>query len=403
VQDAGRRATEMFDACNRLKAEAQEVMSSARQRLDESLSKGESFATLASKAAAAAQNAAERSFGYADQMMSLMAPAAQEGPSPQDVLDRLESDYRLLSGLVQELHARIATLFLPTAPSEEPAAAAAEPAEPEEPASEPAAAEMLVAEPVAAAPVAQATDAWSTSAPAIGEPAPAEAEPGTDTEPEEPEAGTRIWWPAEPVAAPETPIAIEPPATTAEAEPPYAKEAPPAPWTAQPDSTPEPEERPAADRTGRKEQATKGWWTDPLFPPAPESPAAETRDEQAPEAASETRERPGNLPEAEPPAADSGADHTETPLEGKILVKIAPVPDFDRLLNLDGALGRMQAVQNVTLADYTREEVSFRIELSLQTTIGQFCKDLADASGYRLAFLESDGERLQLRLESTRS
>ena len=44
---------------------------------------------------------------------------------------------------------------------------------------------------------------------------------------------------------------------------------------------------------------------------------------------------------------------------GRILVSISPVPDFDRLLNLDGALGRMPGIENVTLADYAKEEVTF--------------------------------------------
>ena len=87
-------------------------------------------------------------------------------------------------------------------------------------------------------------------------------------------------------------------------------------------------------------------------------------------------------------------------LEGRILVHIAPVPDFDRLLNLDGALGRLESVRNVTLADYTKEEVTFRVELTDSVSADEFRERLATAAGYGLALIAVEPDAIQLRLIS---
>jgi hypothetical protein len=99
--------------------------------------------------------------------------------------------------------------------------------------------------------------------------------------------------------------------------------------------------------------------------------------------------------EAEPEAPAPGIS-----LEGRVLVKVAPVPDFDRLLNLDSALGRMSEVRNVTLADYTKDEVTFRIELVNPLDSGEFSRQLGSAAGYRLEINSATAGEIDLRLSS---
>ncbi len=62
-------------------------------------------------------------------------------------------------------------------------------------------------------------------------------------------------------------------------------------------------------------------------------------------------------------------------MKGRVQVRIAPVPDFDRLLNLDGALGRVSGVDSVTLADYAQEEVTFRVEVLGEKDAGLFTRN----------------------------
>jgi len=95
--------------------------------------------------------------------------------------------------------------------------------------------------------------------------------------------------------------------------------------------------------------------------------------------------------EAKPPIEAS-------PILGRILVSIAPVPDFDRLLSLDGALGRMAGVRNVTLADYAKEEVAFRVEVENGMTAQGFGEGLAESSGLRVELVSVSENGLALRL-----
>ncbi len=93
----------------------------------------------------------------------------------------------------------------------------------------------------------------------------------------------------------------------------------------------------------------------------------------------------------------------EVTLAGKILANLAPVPDFDRLLNLAGALGRMAGVLNVTLADYTREEVSFQVELGEEIGADEFGRRLAEVTGYDLLVVAAAPDSIQLRLSGVGS
>jgi hypothetical protein len=74
------------------------------------------------------------------------------------------------------------------------------------------------------------------------------------------------------------------------------------------------------------------------------------------------------------------------------------VPDFDRLLSIDGALGRMADVRNVSLADYAREQVTFRIEVDHPTSAEDFAHDLSEAASMNISVVTSTPGNLSLRL-----
>lgn len=99
--------------------------------------------------------------------------------------------------------------------------------------------------------------------------------------------------------------------------------------------------------------------------------------------------------EAAPAQAPTGRT-----ISGRVLVSISPVPDFDRLLSLDGALGRMSGIGNVTLADYASEEVTFRVEVDPPTSVEDFRSRLSQSAGASIEVVASDDEGLALRLAS---
>jgi hypothetical protein len=74
------------------------------------------------------------------------------------------------------------------------------------------------------------------------------------------------------------------------------------------------------------------------------------------------------------------------------------VPDFDRLLSLDGALGRLSSVSNVTLADYAKEEVTFRVELSKTVRAGEFAGELSRTFGQSVEVAWAQAGEVQLKI-----
>ena len=75
------------------------------------------------------------------------------------------------------------------------------------------------------------------------------------------------------------------------------------------------------------------------------------------------------------------------------------MPDFDRLLNLDGALGRMGNVSNVSLADYAGEEVTFRLEIHMPESAAEFARELAACSGLAIEVAGAAADSLSLRVD----
>jgi hypothetical protein len=98
------------------------------------------------------------------------------------------------------------------------------------------------------------------------------------------------------------------------------------------------------------------------------------------------------------PANDQPAADTSTTVFGRVQVMISPVADFDRLLSLDGALARVSGVKSVTLADYTREEVAFRLDLERPLTAGAFAGQLAESAGLAIDVADASESTLSLRI-----
>jgi hypothetical protein len=101
-----------------------------------------------------------------------------------------------------------------------------------------------------------------------------------------------------------------------------------------------------------------------------------------------------------PPAMPEAEGQPAATVSGRVLVTIAPVPDFDRLLNLDGALGRMSGIANVSLADYAKEEVTFRLEIEQPMSADDFARHLSASTGSQAEVSAAAEGKLALRLAS---
>jgi hypothetical protein len=132
--------------------------------------------------------------------------------------------------------------------------------------------------------------------------------------------------------------------------------------------------------------------------PAEEAIAAEPPPwyQEAVEEATSTLEPDYDEPVAEPRPEQAHEDR----FAGRVLVTIAPVPDFDRLLNLDGALGRMSGIANVSLADYAKEEVTFRLEVERPMSADDFARSLSESAGSEACVAAATDGKLALRLVS---
>jgi len=97
-------------------------------------------------------------------------------------------------------------------------------------------------------------------------------------------------------------------------------------------------------------------------------------------------------------ASEAAASGEPALVTGRIVLNIAPVPAFDRLLSLDGALGRMADVRNVSLADYAKEEVTFRIELDQPISAEAFARGLGESASMVISVVSSAPGSLSLRL-----
>jgi hypothetical protein len=145
-------------------------------------------------------------------------------------------------------------------------------------------------------------------------------------------------------------------------------------------ATPSEEEAPAWQPPPEPEATTAA--VEPVAEaPVQLEPAATAEPAPGAEPAFEAIEAPVLQPEPEAPGEPEPA---AVEVSGRILVTLAPVPDFDLLLKLDAALGRMASVGNVSLADYVSESATFRIQLRETLPAEDFSRRLIEAAGLRL-------------------
>lgn len=105
----------------------------------------------------------------------------------------------------------------------------------------------------------------------------------------------------------------------------------------------------------------------------------------------------GPAPEGAEAAAQLPEEENGQKVSGTIMVSIAPVSDFEHLLNLDGALGRMADVGNVSLADYANEEVRFRVDVTSPMSVREFVQTLAACAGVAMELVSAGPGAISLR------
>jgi len=134
-------------------------------------------------------------------------------------------------------------------------------------------------------------------------------------------------------------------------------------------------------------------------PEVPGWPRLEAATEAAP--VSQAPAAPTYAEAAAPVAAGTAASMApaEPGIGGVIEVTISPVPDFDRLLTLDGALGKLDGVRSVTLVNYAQEEVTFRVELEGRQSADKFADKLSEAAGMGVHLTEAGDTSLRMRLD----
>ncbi len=466
AEAATNAAREAADRVQQSVSAVEAAVANAQRAADEARAAAERTETSAGSigaAVSAAQEAAEASRQSAEQagMQSTVL-----GGEANMLLERLETDYDLLTRLVRELHSRIASLSLPSVPATE-TAPNGEATPDVEPTSEAVTAfesmddvEAAVLETPAESPedmeagqwsLTDKSTAWEASAPEVATEPEAIAEPivesessysthlygeNTAWEASAPEVATEPEAIAEPVAeaVPESssishlysedtvweiptpgtvtdqevsaePVTKEPEASyqpyinnespvwdiaavkpeaivEPEAREPVVEETPSSAWTpAQPvDETPAPafhasayeSVEPAAFEASRFEEPVYETWAPAA---AQEAPAYRSGSELV-----------------------SGPDAQQVSVSGRVQVTFSPVPDFDRLLNLDGALGRVSGVDSVTLADYAQEEVTFRVEVLGEKDAGLFTREIAVAAGIEATLVDAAGNGLVIRI-----
>lgn len=308
----------------------------------------------AQQAASEARQAAAQSSQHAWRAEQAVSEASLGG-NAHEVLERLEQDYQLLTKLVQDMHGRGADGMTTTAETgpisyEIPPLETGLPSPiddlslPSEPVAE--------TEPVAGEPESFEAPSYETYEAPVMTDAEAVAEAETPVEETAPEDVIET---SEPVAFETETVGTE---VTLE-EPVDAEE---------PVDVEEPvEEAPVEEKTD------EAFW-------AETTASAATESEPADEAVAATTDGIAGL------------------VTGKLLISIAPVPDFDRLLNLDGALGRMTSVRNVSLADYAKEEVTFRIEIDEPLTADEFARRLSESAQIAVEAVSADEGNLALQI-----
>lgn len=85
-------------------------------------------------------------------------------------------------------------------------------------------------------------------------------------------------------------------------------------------------------------------------------------------------------------------------VSGRVTLQVGQVTDFDSLLTIDSALSRLTDVRNVSLANYSREEAVFRIDVAQVVSAQDLVQRLEVSSGRRLEIVAAESSTITLRL-----
>jgi len=415
ARDAADRVQQSVSAVEAAVANAQRAADEARRAAERS----ETSAGSISEAVSAAQEAAEASRQSAEQagMQSTVL-----GGEANMLLERLETDYDLLTRLVRELHSRIASLSLPSVPSTEPA-----------PGNDAEEGDSAGGSPVALE--TRSDNGWAV--PEVPLEASGELEPSFWPRPND---ENTVWEPASQEPVIETPagapVLEEAPVTPSNYWPHVndevtAREVPAPEVVTEPEAAAEPvtegmpetgylphinDESPvwdigdlqpevsaeAEDGEPEVEETSSYAWipveaAEEALETGYEAPAYESPEFELPvPVTQEISVQP--VIAAEPTVLPEETAPIEVSVSGRVQVTFSPVPDFDRLLNLDGALGRVSGVDSVTLADYAQEEVTFRVEVLGEKDAGLFTREIAVAAGIEARLVDAAGNGLVIRI-----
>ncbi len=369
------------EAVGRIALEAGRWSDDVKMALDSSVAAGHDAAAAAREAAADARRADDE---------TVRGPESSHAPEAgiaREVLDRLEADYKLLSELVSHLHERISGLSaaepvpVPAAPTWEagPDATTAEPQAPsEEMAWQPPA--VAPEAPAPAYPVEHASDLRNEPAPA---PPIEESESNAWASSEAP-AGevNEAYWGSSVLPAHEPHPTIDNPAG-------MNAEMPADPWRQDEGVTAHGyEEHESAHHSEEPHMSA----TEPSAEGVPPEPGSDMA------SGSQTSNYGHGVATATSAPVPSAAGML---LDGKIVLNVEPVPDFDRLLSLDAALSRLGSVRNVTLADYARDEVTFNLEMRAAVDVESFTRELSQTTGQAFEVKAASTDNLQLRFSGT--
>jgi hypothetical protein len=351
----------------------------------------------------------------------------------QELIDRLEADYKLLRDLVSSLDARIASLT-----RDDVSATAASRAE--NPQAEPSVgviSDWHAESPDALHAVAQAVQGEATKTDPASAADSAASQPQHEAawyggaRPEDESRVDKQDWPQAPYAPSEPaeiPIPHSPPAQAATGPEAQAQQEPNDPGSSMPaeasdkavverdpwagfgyaasasataaDTHPQEVAETPPEPVQQGEHARPDPWVSVygVAPTASERTAWGNNEETTATPTREANAWVGDEPQSSRKAtepAESAGNNVE--LEGRVTLTIDPVPDFDRLLTLDGALSRLAAVRNVTLADYTKDEVTFRVEVTEPVEAGRFADELSRSVGYALQATAASPGNLHLK------
>ena len=373
AQAAAQRIETSVNAVEAAVSSARRAAEEARTAADHS----EKNLSGASEAVATAQEAAEAS----RQSASLAEQAGKRSDFAAEasiLLERLETDYALLTRLVQELHSRISGLsavsMAPPAPAHEPPA--------ESPASE-------LEPPIEAyEPEPEVAPRWN-----------------------EPEFESLESRRVESMVEADLPQAFDPQPLEDMVEPmllqtyatePVEEVVEPTPLQAYTRQPVEPPIEPFEDTT----EVQDTYASEPVDSLSPSSWPVQSPDAFEPPADRMVESKPvfdtASIPSFSEPVAEVAPEVSVSApsitISGRVQMTISPVADFDKLLSLDSALARIAGVHSVTLADYAREEVVFRVELEKPVSVVEFAHQLSDTAGVATEVTEASESTLSIRI-----